>query len=456
MKLPALFTRLRREKALGSVPGSGGWFRILESFGGAWQAHVVAETMPNLLTFSAVYSCVALISGDIAKLNLRLVQDAPGGIRQEVDAQSPFKAVLKKPNHYQTRIQFIRGWIISKLLHGNAYLLKERDQRGVVVQLYLLDPQRVTPLVAASGDIFYQVAADNLSGVPLEVTVPASEIIHDRGATLYHPLVGVSPIVACAYSGTQGLTIQRNSATFFKNMSRPSGMLTAPGKIGDETAARLKRQFEENFSGSNVGRIAVGGDGLEFKLMTIPAEASQLIDQLKWTVEDVARCFQVPLHMIGAASGQTGQNYGVLSQAYYSQTLQLHIEEIELLLDEGLKLPPQMGSEFDLDGLLRMDTSARFEAHVKAILGGWMTPNEARAREGLAPVTGGETPYLQHQNYSLAALAKRDAKDDPFATETPQAPGAPAAPEKPPAGEEISEREARETGNYIEKELECV
>lgn len=471
MRLPAVLSRFRAGltaavaavRGKGAVqgqpvPGSRGWYTIWESFAGAWQNHVAVEPMQNLLTFSAVFACVSLISSDIAKLRIRLMEYQPDGTSREVETSSPFWPVLRKPNGYQTRIQFIKCWIISKLLYGNMYALKERDQRGVVVALYILDPQRVTPLVTVSGDVYYQLAADNLSGLKTELTVPASEIIHDRGETLYHPLVGVSPITACAYSATQGIKIQRNSATFFDNMSRPSGILTAPGRIPDEDAARLKKHFEENFSGANIGRVAVAGNDLKYTAMTMPAEQAQLIDQLKWTVEDVARCFKVPLHMIGAAVGQTGQNFGVLSQAYYTQTLQLLIEEVELLLDEGLKLDKvtdkNYGTEFDLEGLQRLDTAARFDAHGKAVKDGWMAPNEARAKENLPPVTGGETPYLQHQNYSLAALAKRDAKPDPFATEKPATPALPA----PAANDEeaAAEKLAAEFLAEIKKGLECL
>lgn len=458
MRYPALITRfgagvsaavstLRAKMlpAMSSVPGSGGWFRIFESFAGAWQSHVVAEPMQNLLTFSAVFSCVSLISGDIAKLRPRIMKDAPGGIQVEADPNSPFWRVLRKPNRYQTWLQFIHLWIISKLLHGNTYVLKVREgMRGMVVQLYILDPLRVTPLVAMSGDVYYQLAADNLSGLSTEITVPASEIIHDRGATLYHPLIGVPPIVACAYSATQGIKIQRNSATFFKNMSMPSGVLTSPGKIDDETAARLKRQFEENYSGANLGRVAVAGNGLKYELMTMPAEQAQLIDQLKWTVEDIARSFQVPLHMIGADNGLTGQNFGVTSQQYFSQTLQLLIEAIEALLTEGLELSSGFCMRLDLEGLLRMDAEARYKAKGQAVKDGWLSPNEARRGENLAPVEGGNTPYLQQQNFSLAALAKRDALPNPFIIDRPTANPTPSADGPAPSADPTAGKTFRE------------
>lgn len=421
---------------------------IYEPWGGAWQQHAVAETRENLLTFSAVYACIALISGDVAKLRAKLTRRDENGIWNEVDA-SPFLPVLRKPNHYQTRIQLFELWLVSKLLYGNSYILKERDARGVVSSIYVLDPTRVMPLVAMSGDIFYQLSRDDISGLSTDVTVPESEIIHDRGMCLYHPLVGVSPIHACAYSGTQGVKIQRNSATFFQNMSRPSGMLTGPGTIPDETAARLKKEWERNFGGGNLGRIAVAGSGLDFKTFSIPAQEAQLIEQLKWTTEDVARAFGVPLHMIGAGAGPTYASEQARTLAYYTQTLQKYIESIELLLDEGLGLPFDMGSELDLEGLLRMDSKTRAETREIEIRSATLKPDEARRSENRPPVTGGDAVYMQQQNYSLAALAKRDAKADPFETAKPE----PKPESKPSVDDDEPIEQAAALADYIAKEL---
>src|SRR4030095_1362663 len=112
------------------------------------------------------------------------------GIWTPVDIAA-FSPVLRKPNRYQTRIKFVEFWITSKLLHGNAYVLKQRDQRGIVIALYVLDPTRVIPLVTPSGDIYYQLNRDDLSGLTDSVTVPAREIIHDPMVCLFHPLIGV-------------------------------------------------------------------------------------------------------------------------------------------------------------------------------------------------------------------------------------------------------------------------
>jgi HK97 family phage portal protein len=338
--------------------------------------------------------------------------------------------VIRKPNSWQTRIQFINQWVVSKLLYGNTYVLKERDNRRVVTALYILDPRLVTALVADDGSVFYDIRQDKLSGVSEQITVPGTEIIHDRGICPFHPLVGVSPIYACGLSTTQGLKIQRQSATFFENASAPSGQLTAPGNIDDITAERIKREFEKKFSGGGMGRVFVSGSGLTYQPMTMPASDAQLIEQLKFTVEDVARCFKVPIYKLGGPL-PTFNNATAMNQDYYTQCLQAPIEAIELLYDEGLSLPVGRGTEMDIDVLLRMDPLSRIEADAKAVGAGILAPNEARRNGNYPPVTGGNTPYLQQQNYSLAALNKRDTGDDPFSNNKP--PALPAPDNPPPA-----------------------
>ena len=417
---------------LSAVTSSTGWFGLIrESFAGAWQRNVEVDAPRQILAFSAVYASVTIIASDIGKLRLKLV-DEENGIAAEVRTGSPFLPVLRKPNHYQTRIKFVEQWIVSKLLYGNTYALKVRDARGLVTDLYILDAQRVTPLVAEDGSVYYTLAADHLSGLTEPVTVPAAEIIHDTMVSLWHPLIGVSPIYACGLSATMGNRIQGNSTKIFDNMSRPSGALSAPGAISDETAARLKAAWDENYGGQNFGRLAVLGDGLKYEAMTIPAGEAQLIEQLKWTVDDVARCFHVPHYKLGGPE-PVRVSVESLNQTYYSDCLQALIESLELCLCEGLSLPGNYSVELDLEGLMRMDTAARYEAKNKAVAGGWMSPNEARAGENMLPVKGGDSPFLQQQNYSLAALAKRDAKEDPFASAPKPVPIAPPADVPAPA-----------------------
>lgn len=455
MKVPAVLTRLAnaiRPKAYTGVPSIGNWWGVVrESFAGAFQANIEVDPPRSVVAFSAVFACTTLISSDIAKLDIKLVEETEDGICEKAPSTAPFWRVLRKPNHFQTRVQFMSNWMVSKLLYGNTYILKERDGRGMVSALYILDAQRVTPLVATNGDVYYKLAADHLAGLPDSITVPAREIIHDRMCCLWHPLVGISPLYAAGMSATMGNKIQNNSATFFKNMSRPSGMLTAPNEITDETAARLKLEFERNMGGANIGRLFVGGDGLSYSPMTMPAETAQLIEQLNWTAVDVARAFHMPGFKIGAGDGKESSGLSVDAQAqqYLNDCLHIHIEDIESCLEDGLETE-KAGYEIEIDeeGMLRMDFTAKAKAFGELVKNTIMASNEARAKFNLPPVAGGESPLAQQQNYSLAALAKRDAMPDPFAPdatapEPTPAPDAPAAPAKDYTAELLLEFQQR-------------
>lgn len=449
-------------KMLNAVPtaGGGGWFNLIrEPFSGAWQSVIAVDAPKSILAFSPVFACVTRIAGDIAKLCVELVSEDDDDICTPVVSSSPYWQVLRKPNHFQNRIQFFLCWIISKLLHGNVYALKQRDLRGIVTALYILDPQRVTPLVTDSGDVYYQINADSLAGVEKQITIPAREIIHDIMFPLWHPLVGVSPIYACGLSATMGNRIQANSTRFFQNMSRPSGILTAPQKIDDETAKEYKARWQENYGGNNVGHVAVLGSGLKYEgVGTIAPDQAQLIEQLKWTAEDVARTFGMPLYKIGGPL-PVGSTIAALDQAYYDDCLQFLIESCELCLDEGLELPAGYHTEFDLEGLLRMDQGAQYDALEKGIRGSWMAPNEARRKRNLQPVEGGDSPMAQMQNFSLAALAKRDALPNPFIIDRPTTNPTPSAdgppPKADPSQKMMSEADIRAVAEADLEELLC-
>lgn len=420
--LPIPFTG-ERKKAMSPVDSNRGWWPLLrESYPGAWQQNVEVR-LDSVLSYHADFACRTLIASDVAKLRVRLVQKDGDGIWTET-TNPAYSPVLRKPNHFQNRIQFVETWMLSKLQAGNAYVLKQRDNRRVVTRLYVLDPNLVTPLVADNGDVYYELRTDHLSGINERLLVPATEIIHDRFNCFFHPLVGLSPIFAGGLAAMQGLAIQDQATKLFQNGARPGGILTAPGSIDDDTASRLKEYWTTNFSGSNAGKVAVVGDGLKYEAMASKATDAQLIEQLKWTAEVVCSVYHVPPYKIGVGALPSYNNVQALNTEYYSQCLQKHIEDMELCLDEGLGMDGVMiGTEFDIDGLLRMDSVTQMEVLDKGK--NTFTPNEARLRVNLPPKTGGDAVYRQQQDYSIEALAKRDAQEDPFGTAAP-APAAPA------------------------------
>jgi HK97 family phage portal protein len=430
-------TRARRVVPGSAVPGSGGWLSVVrEPFTGAWQQNQEVA-VPTALSSTAVFACTTLIAQDIGKLRLRLVERDAAGIWHETSSAA-FSPVLRKPNRYQIIQKFLEQWMVSKLTFGNAYVLKQRDERGLVVALYVLDPQKVRPLVTPDGAVYYELTTSELAGLRDTVTVPAREIIHDLMVPLFHPLCGVTPIYACGMVALQGLKIQENSTNFFANGSSPGGVLLAPGELNADKARALEQVWSEKYTGANVGRVAILSGGLKYEAFSVNAVDAQLIEQLKWTVEQVCSCYHVPAALIDSSHQPPYANSEPLVQQYYSQCLQCLIVALETALDYGLGLVDvpghTYGTEFDIDDLIWMDTASRTKAATDAIVGGVLSPNEARAKYfGLGAVAGGDTPYLQQQMFSMAALAERDAHD-PFLT--PAAPAPAAAPEPAPAGAE--------------------
>lgn len=429
---------------LSSVDDSRQWTTLLEGHGWPyWQGATSVDLSPDrALGNWAYFACLTLIASDIGKLapQLKAWDDADQiYLVVKSNAVSP---VLTTPNGYETWPKFMQRWTLSKVGRGNAYALKVRDNRGVVVQLHILDPDRVTPMVSDSGDVFYRLNYDRLAGIPdADVVVPASEIIHDRMYCIFHPLVGLSPVFANCLAAVQGLEIQGMYAKFFKNSAVPSGVLVTPQRIEDALALKYKTAWETNFGGENRGRTAVLGNGLDYKALTQSAVDSQVIDQLKLSAEMVCSTFHVPPWKIGIGP-LPAQSAEVMNITYYSDCLQSLITETQAALRDGLDLAQKGYTlHFNLDDLLLMDTNTQMDVITKGVQGRVLAPNEGRQKLNKPPVDGGDVVLAQHQDHSLAAIAARDAGPDPFgATAKPNNPAA----DVPPADSAKIMREAAE------------
>ncbi len=421
-----IFDWLRGKKSFQSVHSAGQTWNSLfvqEPYSGAWQKNDEL-TRDDLVASYAVFACVSLISKDIGKLPI-LLKRKQKGVLVNVDIPEKLR-VLKKPNNYQTWQQFQEQWTSSLLLRGNTYVWKLRDVFGEVCRMVVLNPDLVCPLVDDYGNVFYQFNTDRLTQTE-SVIVPASEIIHDRINAFYHPLVGLSPIMACGVAAGMGVKIIKNAANFFGNGSRPGGILVAPGSITKEKAEEIQARWNTNYSGANFGKTAVIGDGMTYTALGMSAADSQMIELLEMSGRVVCSVFNVPPFKIGI--GTVPDDSEKANGIYYSDCLQALIEARENLLDEGLDLPSfKVESFLDIDMLIRMDSERYHNMVREDVKGSLLTPNEGRARIGRLPLEGGDTVYMQQQNFSLEALAKRDAKDDPFNTsssasqpsETPQ------------------------------------
>ena len=447
MKIFGLEIR-RAEKALHAVSDwRGGWRRIHEPFSGAWQMNV-EEKQGTLLCYPTLYACLNRPSQDVGKLPFVLKRVDENGIWRIVDSGSPYWPVLRKPNKYQTAQQFREAWMLSKLMHGNTYVLKVRDNRGIVTDLYVLDPCRVMPLVSDSGDVYYQLqfsTAENLlpANYPAStIVVPAREIIHDRLNCFHHQLIGVPPLCAAYWPTLKNLKILKSSAEFFNNNAQPGGILTAPAGMSDEDAKEIQAYWASAYSGQNAGKVAVIGADMKFTSFAMKGADSQLVEQMQYSDRQICQPFGIPPYVVGVGEIPAGMKVDDVMNTYYSLALQSHIEAMEYLLDEGLGISYPMGVELDLEPLLRMDTAKRGEVWGKLANDGISTPNEARHQFGLAPLQGGDTVYMQQQDFPLDQV--RLNKIEQAAAPAPE-------PEADPALDEATEEVRRLTAELWQR-----
>jgi HK97 family phage portal protein len=389
---------------------SAAWFPIVrEPYQGAWQLNADPITTETALSNPSVFGCVSGIAADIAKIAPPLLlEQADDGFWTET-TNPAYTPVLRKPNRYQTAQQFYEQWMLSKLLYGNTYILKGRDERGVVNQLDVLDPRRVKVLVAPDGSVYYELENNDLAGLATEtppIVAPAREIIHDRCNCAFHPLMGLSPLYAIGGAVSQAQAIQSSSTTFFAKGGRPAGVLVAPTKLDPLSAARIKEQIA-NFK---AGDLLITELGMKYESVSSTAVDSQLIAQLGWTEEKVAEAFRMPISILNSSKQPPYANAEASQLQYKSQCLEPHLVSIAATLGEGIGLPTYLKIEFDDTLLIWMDTTTRTNAAKVAITAG-MSPNEVRDWYfGLGPVAGGELPFLQMQDTPISTLAALPAK----------------------------------------------
>lgn len=385
-------------------------------------------------------SAISLIAGDISSLEPHLLQENEDGTYTPIK-NSPIARVLRKPNEYQTRTDFLQGIVRDTILYGNAYAWADLDNRGQIRAMYPLRPRQVTPYILPNGDVYYSVGLTELEiGERAEqrtqekIMVPASQIFHHRIFTANHPLIGISPLYAIGGTTAMHAAIANNLAAFHENNARPGGLLIAPGGMKPESRDRLRQDFAKTFSGANTGRTAVLDFDAKYEpLPYTSASEQQAVELLRLSVEDVARALHIPLDMLLNQSGTT-TSVEASQRHYYSRCLRVWIEGLEDRFDDFFGLiGTDKEVEFELDDLFRAESLNRIERLVKGVQGGIYTPNEARKSEGLAPVDGGEGAYLQRQMTSMALLRDLNAAEL-VAAQNPQP--SPAPDQEPPPSDQ--------------------
>ena len=442
-----------RQKTLSHPDSRGSWWNVIrEPFTGAWQKNLECKH-EDMLAFSTVFACITLIASDISKMGAAPYKRSGTESVWEVFYGSPLYARLNNPNWYQTSAQFFEQWLISKLTRGNVYVyMQDTGIPGTVPYLHILNPDTVQPLISDNGQVFYSVGENRLVGDRFGVTIPAEYVMHDRFNCLYHPLVGISPLYAAALPVIQAREIQRSNALLFKNNASPGGILTVPGNIDDATAAKLRTTWESQNSGPRRGGVAVLPDGMQYTPIQVNATDAQVVEQLKWTAEQVCSVFHMPLYKVNLAQPTTA-NVAALNQEYYNSCLHpLVVAAQELLWTAMFGGMMNRAVRFDISSLMMMDPNSQMDYYDKGTKMGVFEPDYVRRNLGLGPVEGGDTPYLQQQQYSLRALAVRDQQLI-NGTVAPPAPTPIAAPAEPAPAEITTQTRAALYETLLRKEL---
>ncbi|MBR0879116.1 HK97 family phage portal protein [Bradyrhizobium barranii subsp. barranii] len=375
---------------------------------------------------SAYAQTVAMCPGDHWRLNNK-------GGRDRITT-SALARILRHPNDYQSISDFMLNATRSLYCEGNTYALALRNDRYEIDELHLMDPSLSQPLLAMTGDIFYQLGGNDIiskrtNGEPL--IVPQRDVLHIRLHTRRNrfpvPLVGESPIIAAYEDIGVSTAISRQQASFYLNEARPSAVLSTDLVLDKDQVQALRDRWNDQAKGLHQGGTPILTAGLKVQPWAVGGKDAATADILKLSNEHIALAFRVPLQILGLG----GTNYAsteLLMQSWIASGLGFclnHIEEAFGVLFM-LKGQPDEYVEFDTAALLRSALKDRIEALARGVQGGIYAPNEARQAEGLNGVPYGDEPRVQQQVVPLSAAGKIPAAPGPEAP--PSAPPTPAPP----------------------------
>lgn len=351
--------------------------------------------------------------------------------------------LLRFPNTYETRSDFLTHTVRSLLYDGNAYWLGwPRNNRNEFEALHWLDPRSCRPYVAYNGDIFYSIGENPVIQGDLDADrrdrwlVPQRDILHIKLATPRDPLVGETWLTSLAFDLANRGAMNMNIAAFYNNMSRPSGVLTTEQLLSKEQVLELRQRWAEQSTGMNSGGVPILTAGLKWEAMGLNANDAQLMEALRMNDRTVAGVFGVPGVLIGLQDATAWNSTEALMNYWLSNGLGYLLDHIETAIDQFFELPQNEYCEFDTDALLRTNYRDRVAGLKDGVMGGIYSPNEARAREGLPEVDGGEEPRVQQQQVPLSFA---QVESIPPIGGQPTTPGTPAPSDASPEGENAPE-----------------
>ena len=341
------------------------------------------------LTLTAVWCAIRLLSESVSSLPCSVYTKQANGDKVE-DTKSRIYNLLKyRPNNYQNKITFFEYIMMSICTDGNSYVQIVRDGSGRPSQLIPISPDTVD-VVINDGELFYQIDSVGI--------LDSADVLHFKTLT-DNGIDGISPIDQCKKALSWGLNVEEFGDTFFKNGAKPSSVLSTDRALSEQAIERLKNSFSNTYAKlKNSNSTIILEEGLAFKPISISPEQAQFLSSRQFGIEEVARIFNIPPHMLKDLSKSSFNNIEMQSQEFVTYTLMPYISRIENEMNYKLFRSNDVGKtfiEFNVNGLLRGDVKTRNEAYKTAITNGYMSINEVRQKENLNSIEGGDKHFMQ-------------------------------------------------------------
>ena len=387
-----------RDKPTNATSGSSYRFFL----GGSTSGKAVTER--SAMQITAVYSCVRILAEAIAGLPLHLYTYKEDGGKEKAIGHPLYLLLHDEPNPEMSSFVFRETLMTHLLLWGNAYAQIIRNGKGEVVALYPLMPNRMTVDRDSSGQLFYSYQMNNSDAPTMKagtVILKPSDVLHIPGLG-FDGLVGYSPIAMAKNAIGLAIATEEYGAKFFANGATPGGLLEYPGTVKDPD--RVRESWNKGFSGSqNAGKVAILEEGMKYTPISIAPEQAQFLETRKFQINEIARIFRVPPHMVGDLEKSSFSNIEQQSLEFVKYTLDPWVVRWEQSLSRALFTPEEKKKyffKFNVEGLLRGDYQSRMNGYATARQNGWMSANDIRELENLdrIPAEEGGDLYLINGN----------------------------------------------------------
>ena len=376
-------------------------------FGATTAGQTVNESTSMQVT--AVYACVRVLAEAIAGLPVYIYRHTDKG-RERVTDHPLYRLLHDEPNPDMTSFVFRETMMSHLLLWGNAYAQILRARGGQVLGLYPLLPDKITvDRDERTKKLIYTYTKSTEQNPNFtqtgQITLTQEQVLHIPGLS-FDGLVGYSPIALAKNTVGMALACDEYGARFFENGARPGGILKHPGVLKDP--AKVRENWQSVYGGSgNTGRVAVLEEGMDYKPLSLPPEEAQFLQTRKFQIEEIARLFRVPPHMLGDLDRATFSNIEQMSLEFVKYTLNPWIVRWEQSLQKALLPESEKGEyfiRFNVDGLLRGDYATRMQGYATARQNGWLSVNDIRELEDMNPLPDGEGGELYLVNGAMTKL----------------------------------------------------